>query len=106
MPMSVERMSALIGLKARLLYGWSQIAERMCSGAGAVRPTAPNASDSAHTRGVSAPSSPPSGKRSPSTWRTTPGAGGSAAGYTTHPPTRAAPAPIAQIFVVPTALPY
>ena len=80
MSTSVAWVMALIGLKVRLPHSFSQISERMSSRMRALNPASVNVSDTRRTRSVSAPSSSPTGKRLPSTWRMTPGSAMMAAG--------------------------
>ena len=85
MSTSVACDSALIGLKQTLPHNLSQISARILLSTGAFSPACWNTSEMAVARRLDEPSSSPSGKRSPSTWRITPGAINSAAGYTTQP---------------------
>jgi len=80
MSTSVERLNALIGLKVRLPHSFSQISLRILSSTGALKPARVMAADTRLTRSLDEPSSSPSGKRSPSICRTTPGAISSEAG--------------------------
>ncbi len=90
MSASVERESALIGLKVRLPQSLSQISARISSSTGALKPALTKQSETRRTRSLIEPSSSPSGNRSPSTCRTMPGATSSEAGYTTQPTMRSA----------------
>jgi hypothetical protein len=80
MSCSVECDRLLIGLKVRLPQSLSQISPRMSCSTGALKPAAVKQFEIRVTRAVVLPSSSPSGKRSPSMWRTTPGASSSDAG--------------------------
>src|SRR6266481_4762217 len=90
MSASVERVSALMGLKVRLPQSLSQISARMSSSTGALNPARAKHCETRCTRSLLVPSSSPTGKRSPSICFTTPGAMSSAAGYTTQPTTLSA----------------
>ncbi len=80
MSTSVAWVSALIGLKLMLPHSFSQISERMSVRTGALRPAATSVAETFLTRALSLPSSSPTGKRSPSRCRMTPGAAISPAG--------------------------
>ena len=80
MSTSVECVRLLIGLKVRLPHSLSQISARMLSSTGALKPALAKQAAIACTRSLEVPSSSPSGSRSPSMWRITPGAISSDAG--------------------------
>ena len=72
---SVPPVSAEIGLKERLPQSLTQISLRMSARTGAVQPGRDERLRQAPARArVFSPDGSPSGKRSPSTWRMTPGA--------------------------------
>ena len=73
-------MRALIGFSARLPHAFTHTCDRMSVSTRDVNPAALNACAMAMTRSDRAPSSSPTGKRSPSTRRMTPGWSRSAAG--------------------------
>ena len=79
MSSSIARVSALIGLKARLPQSFVQISARTSARTGDLKPALKKIRDSAATRSLLAPSISASGKRLPSMCLITPGLSISAA---------------------------